>query len=146
MNCTPLVRVLSPLLLVASAACGSDDDKSCDPIAKSGCDDGFVCEYVEAGEPACFTPLVIHGTVLDLSDEGAIAGAHIVALDVNGSPVSSVAISEADGTYDLGDFRAWILAHPDLPLTAEVLALVGPRTVVVPLLPTVPGSGGEVRR
>ncbi|HSG07026.1 MAG TPA: M6 family metalloprotease domain-containing protein [Longimicrobiales bacterium] len=49
----------------------------------------------------------------------------------------------ADGTYDLGDFRAWILAHPDLPLTAEVLALVGPRTVVVPLLPNDPG---EVRR
>ncbi|HKJ03004.1 MAG TPA: hypothetical protein VJ997_11135, partial [Longimicrobiales bacterium] len=53
-----------------------------------------------------------------------------------------------DGTYDLGDFRAWVLAHPDLPLTAEVEALVGPRTVVVPMgsAPTGDGSGGGVGR
>ena len=104
MRCTTILRLLSPLLLVGVAACGGDDDdKSCDPIAEtSSCDDGFVCEYVEAGEPACFTPLVIHGTVLDLSDDSAVAGAHIVALDVNGAPVSSVAISEIDGSYDLG--------------------------------------------
>lgn len=39
-----------------------------------------------------------------------------------------------NGDYDLGDLRAWILAHPDLPLTAAVRALVGDlerRTVVV---------------
>ncbi len=48
-----------------------------------------------------------------------------------------------DGTYDLGDFRAWALAHPGLALTEPMRALVGPRTVVVPMSP---GAGGEVRR
>lgn len=48
-----------------------------------------------------------------------------------------------DGTYDLGDFRAWVLSHPGLPLTAPMKALVGPRTVVIPMTP---GSKGEVRR
>lgn len=55
----------------------------------------------------------------------------------------------ADGTYDLGDFRAWILAHPDLPLTAEAQALVGPRAVVIPMGPSSPGMsgpGGEAGR
>jgi M6 family metalloprotease-like protein len=40
-----------------------------------------------------------------------------------------------DGTYDLGDFRAWVLAHPELALTEEMRALAGPRTVVIPLGP-----------
>ena len=49
-----------------------------------------------------------------------------------------------DGAYDLGDFRAWVLAHPGLPLTAELRALVDtPRVIVVPLKPT---GDGEVRR
>lgn len=30
-----------------------------------------------------------------------------------------------DGVYDVGDFRAWVLAHPSLPLGAEVAALAG---------------------
>lgn len=36
-----------------------------------------------------------------------------------------------DGSYDLGDFRAWVLANPDLPWTAAVRALIGPREVVL---------------
>jgi M6 family metalloprotease-like protein len=48
-----------------------------------------------------------------------------------------------DGVYDLGDFRAWVLAHPGLPLTAPVRTLVGPSTVDIP-----PGrpDGPEARR
>lgn len=30
-----------------------------------------------------------------------------------------------NGIYDLGDFRAWLLAHPGLPLSAAMRALVG---------------------
>ena len=30
-----------------------------------------------------------------------------------------------DGEYDLGDFRAWILAHPELPLSAEIVEPLG---------------------
>ncbi|MBM4184710.1 MAG: hypothetical protein FJ207_10950 [Gemmatimonadetes bacterium] len=38
------------------------------------------------------------------------------------------------GGFDVGDFRAWVLAHPSLPLSAAVApAASAPQTVVVPL-------------
>jgi hypothetical protein len=40
-----------------------------------------------------------------------------------------------DGTYDLGDFRAWVLAHPSLPLSASVIASPRASIVVVPVTP-----------
>jgi M6 family metalloprotease-like protein len=41
-----------------------------------------------------------------------------------------------DNQYDLGDFRAWVLAHPELPLSATLLNLIeGPASVVVPIVP-----------
>lgn len=98
------VRKLCILLLgIASsslAACGSDD-KTCNPVERSGCDDGLVCEVVEGGEPACFKPVLIRGQVFDLGDDGAVEDAQIVALDVNGAAVSEVAVSDADGAYEL---------------------------------------------
>jgi M6 family metalloprotease-like protein len=57
-----------------------------------------------------------------------------------------------DGTYDLGDFRAWVLANPSLPLSAELGLLAGPevtlmRTLEVPvwLERQRPGGAGEKR-
>ncbi|MGD8319474.1 MAG: M6 family metalloprotease domain-containing protein [Gemmatimonadota bacterium] len=42
-----------------------------------------------------------------------------------------------NGSYDLGDFRAWVLAHPEYPLTAPQSAVVtgSRRTVIIPLKP-----------
>jgi hypothetical protein len=37
------------------------------------------------------------------------------------------------GAYDIGDFRAWALAHPTLPLSATFRTAEGPATLVVPL-------------
>ena len=37
------------------------------------------------------------------------------------------------GSFDLGDFRAWVLAHPSLPLSADLGPAAAPRTVVLPL-------------
>ena len=82
-------------------ACGGDDGGGpCDPVANSGCDDGLACEVVTGGEAACFAPVVVRGDVFDLADDRAIDGARVVALDVNGSPRSSVAVTSA-GTYEL---------------------------------------------
>ncbi len=81
-------------------ACGGDDSGPCDPVANSGCDDGLACEVVTGGEPACFAPLVVRGEVFDLADDRAIDGARVVALDVNGSPRSSVAVTSS-GNYEL---------------------------------------------
>jgi hypothetical protein len=81
-------------------ACGGDDGP-CDPVAQSGCDDGLVCEQVLDGEATCFAPVEVRGRVLDLADESGIEGARVVAVDVNGAAVSSVAVSGSDGTYAL---------------------------------------------
>jgi hypothetical protein len=51
---------------------------------------------------------------------------------LGGPPLSTIEIAFLDrqgngnGTYDLGDFRAWVLANPSLPLSAELRALAGP--------------------
>lgn len=42
-----------------------------------------------------------------------------------------------DGAYDLGDFRAWVLAHPSLPLSASLIA--SPRAAIV-AVPVTPGA------
>lgn len=98
----PLFQFACCITLFGLAACGGDDnDGPCDPVAQSGCSGGLACEYVEGGEPTCYAPVVVRGSVFDLSDSAAVAGAHVVALDVNGAPVSSVAISKTDGSYDL---------------------------------------------
>src|SRR5258705_7371189 len=93
------VRLLWPMIL--AAGCGGDSGP-CDPVAQSGCDNGKVCEQVAGSStPACFAPVELHGRVLNLATHAGIAGARVVAVDVNGAAASGVAISAADGTYAL---------------------------------------------
>lgn len=87
------------LSLLVLASCSDDDDAPCDPVASTGCDDGLTCELVSGGEPACFGAVVVTGRVFDLADDSAIGGARVVAIDANGAPAGSVAVSAADGTY-----------------------------------------------
>jgi hypothetical protein len=86
--------------VVFFVACGGDDGP-CDPNANTGCEDGQVCEVVTGGEPKCFAPVVVRGDVFDMETEADIAGARVVALDVNGSPRSSVATTNTAGDYEL---------------------------------------------
>jgi len=100
-------RVLLLLLAVPClAACGGDGEKEppCDPAAGTGCAPGLVCERVSDGGSMCAEPVVLRGGVFDLEDDAAVAGARVVAFDVNGAPLSSVATSGEDG--------AWALAVP----------------------------------
>jgi hypothetical protein len=97
------------LLLLAALAgstlpvgVGCDGDRACDPALQTGCADGTVCEEVEGGDPACFSPVLVRGKVFDLADDSAVAGARVVGIDANGSPISSVAVSDAAGNYELG--------------------------------------------
>lgn len=100
---TPIARSLClPFLLFSLGSCGGDDgDESCDLLAQTGCEDGQVCEEVSGTEPACFRPVLVFGQVSELGEAMPIAGARVVALDINGAPLSTVAISELDGTYSL---------------------------------------------
>ena len=94
----------SIVLLLAGlsiAACGNDDKGPCDPLAQTGCEAGLTCENVEGAEPACFAPVVVRGQVSDLLDGDAVGDANVVALDVNGAAVSSVAVSDSAGDYEL---------------------------------------------
>jgi len=87
--------------IVAAAACGGSNGP-CDPVAQSGCDDGKVCEQVAGSDtPACFAPVELRGRVLDLASNAGVAGARVVAVDVNGAAASGVAISASDGGYRL---------------------------------------------
>lgn len=90
------------LTAVIGGACGGDDDKACDPVANTGCDEGKVCETVTGNaEPLCVEPVVLKGTVFALPGTTGVPGARVVALDVNGAAVSSVALTGTDGTYEL---------------------------------------------
>jgi hypothetical protein len=40
-----------------------------------------------------------------------------------------------DGSYDLGDFRAWVLAHPSLPMSAAMITSARASIVAVPFEP-----------
>ncbi len=95
--------LVSALVSVTLVACGDDEEKkpACDPVENTGCAAGLVCEFVSGGGSVCADPVVVRGSVFDLGDDAAVEGARIVALDVNGAPLSSVAVSGEDGLYVL---------------------------------------------
>lgn len=66
--------------------------------------------------------------------------AQLASLFVLGGPSLSSAQTEfldregnQNGSYDLGDLRAWVLAHPSLPLSAVLAAAAPARTLSVPV-------------
>jgi hypothetical protein len=94
------------LTLPLVTGCGDDEPPpekkaECNFASGSGCEAGEVCEEVEGEKAQCFAPLVVSGRVFDLSDDAAIEGARVVARDANGAALSSVAITDAEGHYEL---------------------------------------------
>lgn len=87
--------------LVASGCGGNSGKKTC---FETGCGSGLVCETVVGGAPACFDQIYVSGRVYDLAiadtSTNGLADARVVGQDVNGAPVSSVAISGAGGHYE----------------------------------------------
>jgi hypothetical protein len=101
-----LRRSAAILAIGALALTGCKDDKkkdgTCDPNDASPCTDGQVCEaVVDSTEMRCFDPVEVHGNVFDFDTNGGVAGATVVAIDVNGSAVSSGVVSDASGDYEL---------------------------------------------
>jgi hypothetical protein len=98
---------LSCLVLLG---CGGDDEEpknreeACSVEEQTGCDEGLVCEEVVGDadrQTGCFAPVTLQGRVFDALSDAGIGAAHVVARDANGSAVSSVAISAANGSYSL---------------------------------------------
>src|SRR5262245_52434884 len=94
-----LILVLFTILLLT--ACGGSTNE-CKLDNPSSCSSGQVCEVVQNQEkPACFAPVELQGRVFDLSTSAGIGSATVSALDENGAPAGSVAVTAADGTYTL---------------------------------------------
>jgi hypothetical protein len=92
--------------MVFAAACGGGDDAPppCNPVAQTGCDAGLVCEARATGGTICAPPISVEGHVYSLATgpiDGAIEGARVVALNANTSPISTVAITAADGSFSI---------------------------------------------
>jgi hypothetical protein len=93
---------LMALAALAAAGCSkSETKKTC---AQTGCGSGQVCESVAGRDPVCADPVYVAGRVYDLANADAatngLADARVVGQDVDGAPVSTVAISAADGAYE----------------------------------------------
>ncbi len=70
----------------------------CDP-EEPHCGNDLTCAETVSGENKCFGRVVLRGTVTDTTDSAAIEGAHVLALDEEGSAVTDISVSEADGSY-----------------------------------------------
>lgn len=72
---------------------------------QTGCAAGLVCETVVGAAPACFGPVLVTGRVFDAanadSTANGLAGARVVGQDVNGAPISPVALTTTTGAYQL---------------------------------------------
>lgn len=93
------INAAAVLLLFTNGCSGTSN--ACDPVAQTGCDEGLVCEEVVDGDPGCFEPVVLRGTVFDRADDSGIEGATVVALDANRSPASTVAVTNESGEYQI---------------------------------------------
>jgi len=107
-----MTRFLACVLVALASACGGGNDAGspCDPVAQTGCGSGQVCETVQSGAPACFSPVLVRGTVSDLSTAALLDSARVVALDPSRAPLSAVAVTANNGTtggaYELRLTRA----------------------------------------
>ena len=79
----------------------TDDDDATEPDGEY-CTSNLSCERVgDSDDYVCAAPVEIRGLVFDAITETAIEGAQVAALDETGSPVTDVAITDADGNYVL---------------------------------------------
>lgn len=72
----------------------------CDP-ENAHCTTDLTCAELENGEHRCFGKVMLSGDVTDTSDNAAIEGAHVIAVDEEGVAVTDVAVSDAMGNYVL---------------------------------------------
>jgi hypothetical protein len=72
----------------------------CDPAAPA-CGDGALCQQFTTGEYRCAAPVRLRGHVLDLADDGPIAGARVQAVDANGSAAGTTGVTDEQGAYSI---------------------------------------------
>lgn len=80
--------------------CFLGEGQVCDP-ADSLCGPRLSCAELVDGTYQCHVPLLFRGRVLDSADLTGIVGALVIGLDDESVAVTDVAISLADGSYEL---------------------------------------------
>jgi len=81
---------------------GGEGICSCSQANQTGCEEGLACEEVQGTDGfECVAPLLVKGRVFDLQSDEGIEGALVVARDANNVATSGVAITGADGEYEL---------------------------------------------
>ncbi len=95
-----MTRTLACAFVTVLLACGSSGSGSCDATAQTGCGTGLLCEPVQGGPSACFAPVLVKGTVADVTTAALLNGARVVALDANRAPLSTVQVTGNDGVTD----------------------------------------------
>ncbi|MEZ4453723.1 MAG: hypothetical protein R3B09_29985 [Nannocystaceae bacterium] len=99
-----LALACTPREVPLGAEKGGACDANADPSMEGAtvCQDGYSCEPVAGGEAyVCATPVVIKGHVFDALSKVPLEGALVTALDRTSAPVSNVAVTDADGYYEL---------------------------------------------
>lgn len=139
--------------LVAASGCKDDEPKSvvCTLGDNTTCDSGQVCEVVQGGEPTCFAPVVLRGTVVDATDGSAVSGADVVALDANGQAVTLTVVTDASGNYELTvpatrDASGVVLAGTSVTLRVDASTYVAfpkPPRFAIPVDLTVAADDGN---
>ena len=90
------------LLCGGLGACGGSGSKDCSLADPGACGAELTCATVVGrAQPMCLPPVVIEGRVLELGTTTPLPNAEVAAVDINGAPVSGVALSGADGRYQL---------------------------------------------
>ncbi len=80
--------------------CLTTAGNECDP-ENAHCTNGLTCAELDNGEHRCFGKVMLTGDVTDTSDNSAVEGAQVIAVDEEGVAVTDVAESDAMGNYSL---------------------------------------------
>jgi hypothetical protein len=98
------MRTTGWLAVAASAvlAACSADAPPCNADTNLGCAAALQCETVQGRtEPTCLTPVLVRGTIFDLSTHQTVAGARVILVGTDGAPVAAAATSAGDGSYEV---------------------------------------------
>lgn len=79
-------------LITESSQCDPDEDY---------CGEGLVCAELESGDYECHQEVIVQGAVFDAESLDAIESAHVIAFDGERRALSDIAITDAEGHYEL---------------------------------------------
>lgn len=84
------------------SSCGIPEGGTCDPtLDDPHCVGDNVCAELASGGHACYPPVLVRGRVFDAETDDGIGDAHVLGLDDQATAITDVAISAADGAYEL---------------------------------------------